>query len=268
MTENFLIDEPIEGVRRITLNRPEAMNSFTNPMYEEFIAILKGIKFDPKARVVILTGKGKGFCTGQDLRVKTPPAWVDPEVGQAYRAKYIMSVLTSIPPLMRSLPQPIICGVNGTVAGVGYSMALASDLLIAGKAARFINATHNAGTGHELGLSYMLPRIVGTQRAAELLLTARAVPSDEAERIGLVLKTVPDEELQDACLELARAILVNVPLGIWCTKESLYFNENAGSLEQAMEMETRAVFLAQATEDFVEKRTSFFEKRVPKFKAK
>lgn len=268
MSDDFLIDDPIEGVRRITLNRPDAMNSFTNPMYAEFVDILKGIKFDPKTRVVILTGTGKGFCTGQDLRVATPPAWVDPEVGKAYRTKYIMSVLSSIPTLMRSLPQPIICGVNGTVAGVGYSLALTADLAIAAKSARFINATHNAATGCELGMSYLLPRAVGAQRAAELLLTARAVPSDEAERIGLVLKTVPDEELQNACLELAKAILVNVPLGIWTTKETLYYNQNAGSLEQAMEMETRALFMAQATEDAAEKRKSFFEKRAPKFNSK
>jgi enoyl-CoA hydratase len=268
MTDNLLIDEPLEGVRRITLNRPDAMNSFTNPMYVELIDVLKAIQFDPKVRAVILTGSGKGFCTGQDLRVQIPPAWVDPEVSKASRTKYIMSVLSSIPVLMRSLPQPVICAVNGTVAGVGYSLMLAADLAIAGKSARFINATHNAATGCEMGMSYLLPRIVGTRRAAELLLTARAVLSDEAERIGLVLKTVPDEELQGACLELAKAIIVNVPLGIWTTKETMYYNQNAGSLEQAMEMETRAIFMAQSTEDAAEKRKSFFEKRAPKFTSK
>ena len=189
-------------------------------------------------------------------------------MGKAYRTKYIMSVLASIPTLMRSLPQPIICGVNGTVAGMGYALPLAADLAIAARSAKFVNSIHNAATGCELGMSYLLPRAVGTQRAAELLLTARAVLSDEAERIGLVLKTVPDEELQNACLEMAKAIAVNVPLGIWTTKQSLYYNQNAGSLEQAMEMETRAVFMAQSTEDAAEKKKSFFEKRAPKFSSK
>lgn len=148
---------------------------------------------------------------------------------------------------------------------MGYALPLASDIAIAGKSAKFVNSIHNAATGCELGMSYLLPRAIGTQRAAELLLTARPVLSDEAERIGLVLKTVPDEELQNACLELAGNILVNVPMGVWTTKQSLWFNQHAGSLEQAMEMETRAVFMAQSTEDAAEKRKSFFEKRPPIF---
>ncbi|NWG52158.1 MAG: enoyl-CoA hydratase/isomerase family protein [Hydrogenophilaceae bacterium] len=268
MSEEFLIDEPIEGVKRITLNRPESMNAFTFPMYTRFIEILNAIKFDPATRVVILTGTGKGFCTGHDLRAGGSPAWVDPNVGKAYSTKYTMSVLAQIPPLMRSLPQPIICGVNGTVAGMGYALPLASDIAIAAKSAKFVNSIHNAATGCELGMSYMLPRAVGPQRAAEILLTARTVFADEAERIGLVLKTVADEDLQDACLDLAKAIAVNVPLGVWTTKQSMWLNENAGSLEQAMEVETRAVFMAQSTEDAAEKRKSFLEKRAPKFSNK
>lgn len=268
MSEDFLIDEPVPGVRRITLNRPEAMNAFTFAMYTKFIDTLNEVKFDPKIRVVILTATGKGFCTGHDLKSGGKPEWVDPDVGKAYSTKYTMSVLSSIPVLMRALPQPIICGVNGTVAGMGYVLPLACDIAIAGKSAKFVNSIHNAATGCELGMSYLLPRAVGTQRAAELLLTARPVLSDEAERIGLVLKAVPDEELEGACLELAKSIMVNVPLGIWTTKQSLWMNQNASSLEQAMEMETRAVFMAQSTEDAAEKRKAFFEKRAPEFRYK
>ncbi len=268
MSENFLIDEPIEGVKRITINRPESMNAFTFPMYQEFIALLEGVKYDANVRVVILTANGKAFCTGHDLRASGSPDWVDPSVGKAYNTKYTMSVLASIPPLIRSLPQPVICAVNGTVAGMGYAFPLACDISIAGKSAKFVNSIHNAATGCELGMSYMLPRAVGVQRAAELLLTARPVLSDEAERIGLVLKTVADEDLQDACLDLAKQIMVNVPLGIWTTKQSMWLNQSAASLEQAMEIETRAVFMAQSTEDAAEKRKSFFEKRPPKFNNK
>lgn len=268
MSDNFLIDEPIEGVKRITINRPDSMNAFTFPMYQEFIDVLNGIKYDANVRVVILTATGKAFCTGHDLRAGGAPAWVDPNVGKAYNTKYTMSVLASIPPLIRSLPQPVICAVNGTVAGMGYAFPLACDISIAGKAAKFVNSIHNAATGAELGMSYMLPRAVGIQRGAELLLTARTVFSEEAERIGLVLKTVPDEELQDACLDLAKQIMVNVPLGVWTTKQSMWLNQNASSLEQAMEIETRAVFMAQSTEDAAEKKKSFFEKRPPKFSNK
>lgn len=262
---NFLIEEPAEGVKRIVLSRPDSMNAFTFAMYEEFVALLNAIKFDPATRVVILTATGKGFCTGHDLRAGGTPGWVAADLGKAYHTKYAMSVIASIPSLMRALPQPIVCGVNGTVAGMGYALPLAADIAIAGKSAKFVNSIHNAATGAELGMTYLLPRAVGAQRAAEILLTARTVQSDEAERIGLVLRTVPDEELQDACLELAKSISVNVPLGIWLTKQSLWANMNAGSLEQAMEMETRGVFMAQSTEDAAEKRKSFLEKRAPQF---
>lgn len=268
MSDNILIDEPIEGVRRLTLNRPDAMNAFTNAMYLEFVELLNAIKFDPTVRVVILTGNGRGFCTGHDLRDTEKPTWIKDGVGKAYYTKYAMSVISSLPVLLRGLPQPVICGINGTVAGMGYALPLACDISIAGQSAKFVNAIHNAATGAELGMSYLLPRAVGAQRAAEILYTARPIKADEAERIGLVLKTVPDEELQAACVELAQNIVVNVPMGIWVTKQALWANMSAGSLEQAMEFETRGVFMAQSTEDAVEKRKSFLEKRSPSFSNK
>lgn len=268
MADNILIDEPAEGVKRLTLNRPDAMNAFTNAMYLEFIDILNNIKFDPDVRAVILTGAGRGFCTGHDLRDKEPPSWIKEGVGKAYYTKYAMEVIGSLSKLLRNLPQPVICGVNGTVAGMGYALPLAADLAIAGQSAKFINAIHNAATGAELGMSYLLPRAVGAQKAAEILYTARRVSAEEAAEIGLVLKTVPDEQLQDECLALAKDIAVNVPMGIWVTKQSLWHNMNAGSLEQAMEFETRGVFMAQSTEDAKEKRTAFLEKRDPKFSSK
>lgn len=266
MSDHFLIDAPIAGVKRITINRPDAMNAFTFGMYKQFVDILTAIKYEPQTRVVILTAAGnRAFCTGHDLKDSSKPEWVQDDLGKAYSTRYIMDVLCSIPVLMRNLPQPIICGVNGTVAGMAMAFTLAADMTIAAHSAKFVNALHNAGSGAELGISYLLPQLVGAQKAAEILLTAKRVPADEAERIGLVLKAVPDEELQDACLELAKNILVNVPLGVWVTKQSMWMNRHAGSLEQAIEMESRGVFQAQSTEDKVEKRTAFFEKRDPAF---
>jgi len=268
MSQDLLIDEPLEGVKRITLNRPESMNAFTFPMYQELSGIFNAIKYEPRTRVVILTGTGRGFCTGHDLKVGGKPDWVPEGVGKAFHTRYAMSVIGAIPLVMRSLPQPIICGVNGTVAGMALALPLAADIAIAAKSAKFVNSIHNAGSGAELGLSYLLPRAVGAQRAAEILLTARPVLADEAERIGMVLKTVADEELPNACLEIAKNIIVNVPMGIWVTKQALWHNMNAGSLEQAIEMETRGVFMAQSTEDKAEKQKAFFEKRPPVFQYK
>ena len=263
---SILIDTPAEGVARITLNRPEALNSFTFDMYEGLTTAFEGLRDDPDVRVIILTGAGRAFCAGHDVRTGSKPAWVRPGLGRIQSGKYTMRLLGQIPILMRSMPQPIICAVNGTAAGIGYSLALASDLSLAARSAKFVNVIHNAATGAELGMSYLLPRAVGTQRAAELLLTARPVLAEEAERIGLVLRVVDDEALIEEALKLADAIAVNSPVGIWLTKQSLWFNQGAGSLEAAIELENRAVLASQATEDAIEKRTSAIEKRRPKFK--
>lgn len=263
---DILVDEPLPGVRRITLNRPEQLNAFTFDMYAQYQDALRALKHDSKARVVILTGAGKGFCSGHDLKSGGKPKWVDdPEMGPMYYGRHAISEINALPILMRQLPQPIICAVNGAAAGAGFALALAADICIAAKSAKFVNSIHNAGTGHELGMSYLLPRAIGTQRAAEILYTTRPVLAEEAERIGLVLRAVPDEDLMNAALEIAKGILNNVPMGIWLTKQSLWANQSVGSLETAIEMETRAVQIAQATEDAAEKRKSFLEKRAPKF---
>ena len=269
MSDSLLIEEPAEGVKRITINRPEATNAFQFEMYAELADLFRQIKYDPRVRVVIFTAAGnKHFCTGHDLRNPGKADWVPEGVGKPFTSRYSIDVISSLPVLMRNLPQPVICGVNGTVAGMALAFPLAADITLAAKSAKFVNAIHNAGSGAELGISYMLPRAVGAQKAAEILYTSRPVLADEAERIGLVLKTVPDEELQDACVELAKQIVVNVPMGIWVTKQSLWANMNAGSLEQAIEFESRGVYVAQSTEDKVEKQKAFFDKRPQNFQFK
>jgi enoyl-CoA hydratase len=262
----ILLDRPEVGVLRVTLNRPETLNAFTYSMYGRLIEVLRGLRHDSATRVVILTGSGKGFCSGHDLRGAGQPDYADASaMGKAYFGRHVLMELGSIPVLMRTAPQPIICAVNGTTAGLGYALTLAADISLAASSAKFVNSFHNAATGHELGVSYMLPRTVGAQRAAEILLTSRPVLADEAERIGLVLRAVADDKLIDEALGIARAIMQNVPLGIWLTKQSLWLNQNAGSLEAAIELEARAIPLAQSTADAAEKRASFLEKRPPVF---
>jgi enoyl-CoA hydratase len=262
----ILIDRADGGVLTLTLNRPEALNAFTFAMYEELIGILERLRHDAATRVVILTGAGRGFCAGHDLRAPAPAPWVDPTLGRSYANKHAITRIAQIPLLMRSIPQPVIAAVNGAAAGIGFAFALAADLCLVGRSAKFVNSIHNAGTGHELGMSWMLPRAVGTQRAAEILLTARTVGSDEAERIGLALRVVDDNKLLAEARSLADSILANVPLGVWLTKQSLWLNQGVASLEAACEIEARAVFMAQSSEDAAEKRKSFVEKRAPRFK--
>lgn len=265
MSDTILIDTPEEGVRRLTLNRPEALNAFSWEMYRALLDALSDIAADSDVRSVILTGSGRGFSSGHDLRA----AGVNPHVregrGKLYNNRHSVIELGRIPIAMRNLPQPIICAINGVVAGVGYTLALASDMTIAVRSAKFVNTIHNAATGAELGLSYMMSRAVGSQRAAELLLTSRPVMAEEAERIGLILRAVDENELMNEALAIARNVAANVPMGIWLTKQSLWLNQSAGSLEAAIELENRAIQIAQATTDATEKRAAFLEKRAPRF---
>ncbi|HEV8312663.1 MAG TPA: enoyl-CoA hydratase-related protein [Burkholderiaceae bacterium] len=262
---DILFERSSDGIATLTLNRPDALNAFSFAMYDELIGVLEGLRHDATTRVVILTGAGRAFCAGHDLRTAGPAPWIDPALGKPYMAKHSITRIAQIPLLMRAIPQPVIAAVNGAAAGLGFAFALAADLCLMAKSAKFVNSIHNAGTGHELGMSWMLPRAVGTQRAAEILLTARPVLADEAERIGLALRAVPDERLLDEAHALAASICANVPLGVWLTKQSLWLNQGVGSLEAACEIEARAVFLAQASEDAAEKRKSFLEKRPPIF---
>ncbi len=263
----ILVDDPAPGVRRITLNRPERLNAFTFDMYQALLRAFEALRYDLDTRVVILTGAGRGFCSGHDMTEAVGvPAWVPPGVGPAQFTKTMLAELARIPVLMKTLPQPVICAVNGACGGIGYAFALAADLCLAGASAKFINLIHNAATGCEGGLSWMLPRAIGAQRAAELLLTARPVLADEAERIGLCLRAVPDDQLMDEALALAEQIKLNVPIGVWLTKQSLWLNQGVGSLEQAIEVEHRAVFISQSTADAAEKKAAVAEKRTPEFR--
>lgn len=260
------VTQPADGIRLITLDAPERLNAMSFEMYEALLATLKDTRHDAGIRVVILTGAGRGFCSGHFLGGAGKPGWVDPELGRIPYNVRTMNVLSEIPVLLQQLPQPVIAAVNGPAAGIGFSLALAADIAIAASSAKFVNGFLNAGTGHELGISYLLPRAVGTQKAAEILFTRRAVLAEEAERIGLVLKVVPADDLLNEAIMLAESICVTNPLGIWFTKQTFHLNQSAPSLSAAIELENRAVHLVQQTGDMVEQREAMAGKRPPAFK--
>jgi enoyl-CoA hydratase len=261
-------DDPRPGVRRITLNEPDRLNAFSYDMYETLLHALESLRFDTSVRVVLLTGAGRGFCSGNFSAQTANPRWVPEGVGKSHMPLYFMELLRGIPLAMRRLPQAVIAAVNGPAAGIGYSLVLAADLAIAAQSAKFVNAIHNAGTGCEGGMSYLLPLAVGSQKAAEILFTMRPTSAEEAARVGLVLKTVPDEMLMDEVFALAEAIALNSPIDIWLTKQALHANRSAGSLAEAMDFETRGVSIAGATEDASERRRAVFEKRPPIYQNK
>jgi enoyl-CoA hydratase len=263
---SLLVDSPAEGVTRITFNRPEVRNAFTFEMFRELLALLRGIQYDAGTRVVVLTGAGMGFCSGIDVSTPTIPEWVPTDVGTVHRDLYAMQEIREIPILMRGMPQPVIAAVNGSVAGFGAVFALAADVAIAGGSAKFVNAFHYSAIGSEGGVSYLLPRAVGTQRAAELLLTTRTIGADEAARIGLVLETVPDDALEAATLALAASMMGNTPLDNWLTKQALYANLDAPSYAHAVDYDTRGVVIARTTADMHERRAAVTEQRPPHFR--
>lgn len=262
----IVADKPAEGVVRITFNAPETRNAFTFEMYDQLMVELNKVREDLDTRVVILTGTGKGFCSGHNLSSKPTADWWPPEWGMAQGGLRASARISQVPITVRQLPQPVIAAVNGAAAGLGYALALASDICIAAKSAKFVNAFYNSGCGAEMGFSWLLPRAVGIQRAAELLYSGRPVGAEEAERIGLCLKAVEDDKLMDAALEIADSIAQHSPMAVMLTKQTFQMNLETANYQSAVRIESRAVFMMQGTEDVVERRNAVREKRRPKYK--
>ena len=235
-------------------------------MLAHLYEVFESLGRDHTCRVIIVTGAGRGFCAGDDLLDYHPPSWVPTDVGPLHSNMYQQKYVAELVPRLRALPQPVIAAVNGPAAGAGYALALGADLRLAATSAVFVDAFVKIGaSGAEMGLSWLLQRIVGATRAAELVLTGRRVDGDEAAAIGLVLKTVPDDELLDAALELADQIVVNTPLGTWMGKATLWSNLEIPSLEAAIDLEARTQILTLGTEDAREQLLAFREGRPARY---
>ena len=201
-----LVERPRPHVALITLNRPERMNSMAFDVMVPFARVLNDISYDNAVRVVVLTGAGRGFSSGADHK----SAGSVPHVEDLTRPSYAlrsMEVLDDVILALRKLHQPVIAAVNGAAIGGGLCLALAADIRVAADGAYFRAAGINNGlTASELGLSYLLPRAIGASRAFEIMLTGRDVDADEAERIGLVSRRVPEHELLQTCYDMAERI--------------------------------------------------------------
>lgn len=249
--------EPRIGL--LTLNRPEKLNAINLEMLEEIHRLYEHLCADQQIRVVVLTGAGRGFCSGADLmdermHEQAPELFRDASTFLvSVQKKYANLILE-----LRRLPQPVISAVNGAAAGGGMCMALASDVILAGPKAKFIASFINLGlSGGELGTSYFLPKMVGVSRAAEILYTGRPVKAEEAERIGLVSRVVEEEHLLESALEMARTMLTKSVIGLRLTKEVLNQNLTATSLEAAIELENRNQSIAGFAPDFLQAVTAF-----------
>ena len=260
------IDHPRPKVARITLNRPERKNAMSFDVMVPFRDALREVSFDNDTRVVILTGAGDAFCGGADLEDSGIVPHIDgltiPTI-----ARRAMRILDEVITSLRDMHQPVISAINGPAIGGGFCLAVATDIRIASEKAFFRAAGINNGlTAAELGISYLLPRAIGSSHAFEIMLSGRNVQADEAERIGLVSRTVSHEDLLDECYKIAEGIIGYSHLGVELTKQMLWSGLEAGSLHSHMNHEGHAqLYVRMTTENFEEAVRARKHKRPPVF---
>jgi enoyl-CoA hydratase len=261
-----LVEQPRPHVALITLNRPERMNSMAFDVMVPLKEALENVAYDNSVRVVVLTGAGKGFSSGADHK----SAGSVPHVQGLTRPTYAlrsMQILDDVILALRRLHQPVIAAVNGAAIGGGLCLALAADIRVASHEAYFRAAGINNGlTASELGLSYLLPRAIGSSRAFEIMLTGRDIDAQEAERIGLVSRQVPGEQLLETCYDMAERIAAFSRPGVELTKRTLWSGLDAASLEGHMQAEGLGqLFVRLLTGNFEEAVAARAEKRPPAF---
>jgi enoyl-CoA hydratase/carnithine racemase len=264
-TDSVQISRPTDHVLVITLNRPDRLNAMNADLVVALHDAFNHAAADRDCRVVILTGAGRGFCAGLDLK------GYDENESSAARGipkgMAVQKAISSLPVRMRSLPQPIIAAVNGAASGGGLALVLASDIRLSSASARYNVAFVRIGiSGCDVGTSWLLPRIVGAARAQELMLTGRLIDADEALRIGLVVDVVPDDILLAVALAKADEVLGNSPLGVSFTKEAMWAALEIPGMQTAIELENRQQVLLGGSQDRIEAATAFLQNRRPEFK--
>ena len=252
------------GTDVVTLDRPDQLNTLSYELIDDLKAALVACRDDDTSRVVVLAGAGRAFCAGLDLtEMNAPPpgGTVATPQGKMHRQEALVELIT----LVHRLRQPVIAAVHGPAVGGGFALALASDIRVVAPDTRFCAAFIRVGVSAcELGVSWLLPRLIGASRAFDILLTGRFVEADEAERMGLA-QLVPDGDVLAAALAIADQISAHSPFGVWMTKQVMRANLEVPSLTAGMDLENRTQLLALYTEDHREAVTAFFEKRPPVF---
>jgi enoyl-CoA hydratase len=247
------VTTPSPGVVVLQLNRPERLNALNSVMVGELAARLAEIRTDTATRAVVLTGTGRGFCSGIDVR-DFGAGMLEAHAPALDRMRF-QETMAALPQALRALPQPVVAAVNGPCVGAGFALCLASDIRICSAAASFGNAAILLGlSGAEMGMSYHLPRIVGTSVAADWMLTGRTVSAEEADRRGLVSELVDSDILVDRAVELAALVAGLSPFGVQLTKRALQVNTDAPDLTAALELENRNQVLAHATDEAAARR--------------
>jgi 2-(1,2-epoxy-1,2-dihydrophenyl)acetyl-CoA isomerase len=249
--------EVADGVATVTLNRPDALNALTVPMKHDLLTAFRRLERDREVRAVVLTGAGRAFCAGQDLRERLAPDAAP--LGVEVRERYNPVVRA-----MRALPKPIVGAINGVAAGAGASLAFACDLRIAAEEASFALAFGRVGLVPDSGASWFLPRLVGAARAAEISLLGDPVSAGDALRIGLVSRVVAAADLHAEARSIAARLAAGAPRALALTKRALDGTWDR-SLDEALDYEAQLQDLAGRTADHREGMAAFLEKRPPRF---
>lgn len=249
-----------DGIARLTLNRPDRLNSFTDAMHAEVRDALAQVKGDPSIRVLLLTGAGRGFCAGQDLSDRSvAPGDAPIDIGASIEKNYKPLVLA-----LRALPLPVVCAVNGVAAGAGANIALACDIVIAGKSASFIQAFSKIGLLPDAGGTKFLPQLLGNARAMGLAMLGDKLSAEQAANWGLIWKCVDDEQLATE-VDALLTHFANAPTrGLAATKRAIYAAETT-TLEEQLNIERDAQRELGCSADYREGVAAFMEKRAPKF---
>jgi enoyl-CoA hydratase/carnithine racemase len=261
-----LLVEHRDGVDWLTLNSPDRLNAVSRAMREALHDYLDAVERRDDVRVIVLRGAGRGFCAGLDLKDR-PAASEPPAQGAGYKMLTDQRRWSQLVVKLRRIPQPVVALVHGSAAGLGMSLALAADIRIAGESARFNAAFIRIGFGGgDCGSSYLLPRLVGSSVARELLMTGRFCDAERALRVGLVSEVVPDQELTTAGEALVADLLYTAPTGLRLTKDLLNASESGMSLEEVVAMEDRNQSYCSLTGDPAEGMRAFLEKRPPEYR--
>lgn len=257
------VDHPVRHVTVVRLERPERLNALSIDLVIELDEVLATVGDDNDCRVIVLTGAGRGFCSGLDLKDYGIIPNIDGlQVGRI--AQRSMRYYSRLVPRLRGLPQPVIAAVNGPAYGGGLCLAAAADLRFAAQSAEF-NATGivNGLTSTEMGISFLLPRLIGASRSNDLLLTGRRIDAAEALQIGLVSRVVPDAELLDVAIGVAEEMSRFSPYGLQYTKEACWAGLEISSLAAAIEFEDRNQLMLGFTDNLPEAIRAFDEDRQP-----
>src|SRR4051794_16783675 len=259
------IDKPTADVAVITLDRPDQLNALTFELVDDLHAALDQVDRDNSCRVVVLTGAGRGFCSGLDLKSIGPSSMSAGMTG-ASAGMRSQEHIASLVPHLRRIQQPVIAAINGAAYGGGLALACACDIRVVAESARMCVQFIKVGIGGcDIGISYTLPRLVGVSRAHDLILTARVFDAAEAERIGLVSRVVPEGSALGTALEIAETICSYSPFGVVMTKQVMWANVDAPNIEAAIHTENRTQILASTTGDVAEAAAAFMEKRPPRW---